>query len=138
MQAGEAIPVIGQTTKRTVAKWIRNADDTMLAFCIYLWKEHHSSRYCYKVTLDAVIQYVERTHDASEDAAWQARNLIERGLKTALLAPSTETIRGHFEKLDAEVNPSYDFGPILLAMEPVVVVYQALKSASRLTSSPVR
>lgn len=60
---------------------------------------------------------------ASKQYEWKANQLIGKAIALGLLIRSTEVPRGHYEKLDALSNPSYDLGPNVFSIGKHAAVF---------------
>jgi hypothetical protein len=113
---GLHVPVIKTQDRDRVLAWLHRADDTMLAFAEDLWV-HRSMR---GTTLDDVTNFAEKKLGVeSFEARWKGQQLVSRAFEVGLLESSTEHPLGD-AYFDSESNPSFDFGPMMLALGPAL------------------
>lgn len=111
--------ILSRRQKQDVLTWLRNADELSLLFAAELWRLRISGG-SNGITLNWVFSFVRRTNSevrnkeywqAAGQYEWKGRALIDRAYALGLLVRTTENPRGYYEKMDAQSNPSYNFGP---------------------------
>jgi hypothetical protein len=128
---GQAPLILGQQQRQKILTWLRASDELSVRFAVDLW--HQRTRGGGRgVTLNWVFAFLRRNHtdvqgrqyyEASGQYEWKGRELVDKAFTAGLLVRSTEVPRGHYEKLDAQSNPSYDFGPNVFSIGKLAAAF---------------
>ena len=111
--------ILSRRQKQDVLTWLRSADELSLLLAADLWRMRISGG-CSGITLNWVFSFVRRINQevrnkeywqAAGQYEWRGKALIDKAFALGLLVRTTENPRGYYEKMDAQSNPSYNFGP---------------------------
>ena len=129
---GNAPRLMSAPQQQQALSWLRGADELSVLFAAELWRLRTGGRGLSGITLNWVFGFLRGAvpelrgrayYVDSGQYEWRASELIDKAFALGLLVRSTETPRGHYEKLDARSNPSFNFGPNVFTMGKLVARY---------------
>jgi TIR domain len=133
LDAAKPLPVVGTDVYSEARDWIRRfADEQLIMLAAALRRE--AANYTEGVTLEWLATFLQdhrmdKEHDDAF-AEWQAESLASRAKAAGLLARSTEWNHPRtYAHRDAEVNPSFDMGPMVWSIGFLADRFQQVREA---------